>query len=690
MSSSPETAPTPCLSSQAVAITMTYELLFHAVRLPIVIVISISVILRVSYFVLDKFTANHTLLALILTGASTLFARRYIQRIAPSPRDAREGWTKVQVQLPLAVFVLVCVVCRLVLSPLEELFPVRWILTWSPIISWNVTVRAVVFCLALGLSVVMRYIGPPSVMRCSSCPLLEHPFQTSLRNILSNLTTEKLIEVLMAPGANNNPPMMHTHAAAAPHPQLGTPWDYRGKARRFQTPMLTAMVAQVFLTSILSLLVAYISILPIFSLIHGDVASRTSLVLTCLASSLWHLSQTALQYPEINPLRLRGRYGFRYPTSDSLIITSLLGVAFAVLATTYFTHQYHYEMDPTVSANNTSSLWATSLAAGCGIYFYLDVFDRFLQYIICSYGKDMHQVIVEVTDDRSLDAFLEVAIQSLAHGDPKLILSLAEPSTRAYADLERHEVQRHDQVCRSMAEHLLSLSHETSAPLEEDVLRLALLAYYGAGNNLSDTSSEKMNQIRQWIEPPQNRNWQGEPPVVPLVRAISAYIGGLGESLLVCSKPSQQTKRHGPSPWTVAPGAVACATYAIRAGARFLLSNCQASLPTGRLTMLIPVYLSCLYHLESAMMQWAWNVMGATHNREARDVFQTECPEFWPVYQAITEASIAILEALPSREVIQLRDLSPDCSRWVAAIYSKLPAPGGRTSPRSVLPSLGY
>ena len=500
------------------------------------------------------------------------------------------------------------------------------------------------------------------------------------------------------------------------------------------------MVAQIILTAVCSLVVAYTVVLPIVHPLllsnsdddyHDDddktpttvplLFQNNTLVLTCLIASLWHLTQTALTYPELNPLSLRrgsgeggggARFHWRSPFSttpvDRLMVLSILvvGMAFLATTTTTMSSSSSNTAHPTNRNDGDATAWGLlvvcSLAAGSGIYMYLDLFDQFIQYMICNYGKDIHQVVWEAMDDPSHNVLLQVAVESLAHSDHSLLRSLLEPSTRAYADLERHEVQRYQQACQAMAQRLLqseSSQHERPAPLEEDVLRIVLLAHYGAGRDLQDTSSLTMKHILQWIHPSPDHSVGGEPLVVPLVRAISVYIGGLGESLFTCCshkvQPVNPNKQESQSlsphfPWVLAPGTIACATYAVRAGTRFLLTNGQELRPVGRLTMLHPVFLSALHHLESSMVQWVGHssrVLGVTSSsRTAREMFQREYPQLWPIYQAISEASTTLLAALPPRTggTFQ-RHLSPDCSRWVEEIlYSMIPPPA------VVPPTIGY
>lgn len=767
----------PATSSQAVAMAMTYELLIRAIQLPVVILLALSIVLRLSYRILDPFTSHHTLIALTLTGILTKYSRAYIQRIAPSPKDAYEGLKKVEITLPLFLFLLVCGLCKYCVSPLGRMLQIQDVLTWSPCIPWSWMCRAILGCLALSLSVVVRYIGPPSVMRCSSCPLLEHPLQTSIRMLVSNTTVDKILQQLTAPTLNSN--AMRTSSS------IDHTWDYRGKARRFQAPMLTAMMAQVLLTTLCALIVAYASVLPMLASLssshhqqqqqHDHDASspfeKTCVILTCLGASLGHLTHTALALPELHLLRLRRETtttkshpsmsttstmtrGFwdiwRSPTRtttstppNSLMVTTLVSsiivVGLAMWTTTFLdyphpsVHYNHSDDDNNNSHRHHEQVvsyftWTHCLncmVTGAVTFVYLDLFDRFIQFMITNYAKDVHQVIFEVTDDRSIDAVLEIVVQSLAHSDPILTRSLSEPSTLAYADLERHEAHRHEQACQILGERLTSQSFNLhqhnyqhhpvvpSAPLEEDVLRITILAQYGDGVTLEDMSALTKVHIERWINPVpllhggQPSSFRGEPSVVPLTRAIAAYIGGLGHALLKCSSHSSSTsaisinasrenkqlqqKYVSPSsnnnPWAVAPGTIACATYAVRAGGRLLLHNSRnrtasnaggyTYIGSGRLSMLIPVFLSALYTLESAMIQYAKNKIflagGSPHfHGEAGDMFRTEYPEFLPISVAIAEVSMAlILEGLPSRDILHLRHLSPDCSRWVDELFSK-------------------
>jgi hypothetical protein len=116
-----------------------------------------------AYFVLDRFTNNHTILSLLMVCALTLAVRKMIRRSAPSKESAEEAVAKTEVGLPCLMFLASTLVINFIVSPLERVAGIKGILTWSPTISFFSAFRVAAGMLLLGLAVILRFVGPHSV-----------------------------------------------------------------------------------------------------------------------------------------------------------------------------------------------------------------------------------------------------------------------------------------------------------------------------------------------------------------------------------------------------------------------------------------------------------------------------------------------------------------------------------------------
>jgi hypothetical protein len=689
--------------SQVVALSMTYRLFYKVLKAPLVLLLALPIALRLSYFIFDRLTNDHTLLSLIMTAALTSSFRQLILQMAPTKADQQDALAKTSIGLPCLMFAVTCGITNFVLSPLETALGIRSFLTWSPVLTLSLALRACALTLFLGLSVLLRYVGPPSVMRCSSSPLLAHPFQTSLQRLMSKLTMNALLDLI----AGSDMPNQATRA----------PLDFRANARRYQTPLWNAAISQIVISISLSLGVAYMSVLPLFSdsRTHGETSFKVSIILACIIASLTQLARSALngRLHELDPIRHQSHLSWKSSsrllvrlTAGSLVIPLLLVLGSAILARShYYMGDEEKSGDGAAEGEQMGFILACSFVTGSTIYLFLEAFDETVRHLLTTYSSNMRTLVEEIADDDSMETFLDVAIHSLVHSDSSLVNALGSPSKPNFHDLEREELRRNESATKAMATNLLrkSMADETSAHLEEDTLRLAILASFGGGKNLERASPTIEINIRSWIEPEKFAKMtisKGEPGVVPLVRALCAYLGGLGEALFICSGQKGPTLLN---PWLLPPGAIVCATYAVRAATRLILFNLSVSTKiltdwrSTHLSMLIPVFLTSAHQLETGMVKFAQERLleNSTNTRHLgnMDLFRLESPELLPLYQTIFECSLAILERLKSLEGIRRVNFTVnlECSRWIDSILAKIPdqsssSSSGQASPRSVVP----
>jgi hypothetical protein len=102
MSSNGDMSRSPALPtwSQIVALAMTYRRLLEAWAIAPVLTVSAPLVSKMAYFVLDRFTNNHTILSLLMVCALTMDVRKMIRQSASSKESAKEAVAKTEVGLP--------------------------------------------------------------------------------------------------------------------------------------------------------------------------------------------------------------------------------------------------------------------------------------------------------------------------------------------------------------------------------------------------------------------------------------------------------------------------------------------------------------------------------------------------------------------------------------------------------------
>ena len=149
--------------SQIVALSMTYKLIGALCLLVVIVTLAVPLSFKIAYFMLDGLTNDHTVLSLLLTTIATLVTRNMIRQSAPSKRKAEEALAQIAVGLPLLAFTVVVILIRFIVSPIEAQLRIKQLITWSPVITFTFAFRIGTGIILLGLSVILRFIGPQSI-----------------------------------------------------------------------------------------------------------------------------------------------------------------------------------------------------------------------------------------------------------------------------------------------------------------------------------------------------------------------------------------------------------------------------------------------------------------------------------------------------------------------------------------------
>mmetsp|Transcript_31307 Transcript_31307/g.73728 ORF Transcript_31307/g.73728 Transcript_31307/m.73728 type:complete len:217 (+) Transcript_31307:495-1145(+) len=212
---------------------------------------------------------------------------------------------------------------------------------------------------------------------------------------------------------------------------------------------------------------------------------------------------------------------------------------------------------------------------------------------------------------------------------------------------------------QNMAQTLLYKTNkdESSPHLEDDVLRLAILtAFEGAG-------------VHNWIESTSNTGGGHtiDPYAVPIIRALCAYAGGIGEALRFIA----DSEDNHEDAWILPPGALFMGGCAIRGATRWILKSTTLSGKNKSLAILIPVLLNSAYRLEKGLVRYAEALSGSTTKDEADKVklLRNVTPQLLPLFNTLNDSARAVVEETKAKPGFRRLDsLDTDCQRWLRSI----------------------
>jgi len=263
------------------------------------------------------------------------------------------------------------------------------------------------------------------------------------------------------------------------------------------------------------------------------------------------------------------------------------------------------------------------LAVLCGfLALYIYLADSEIRRALFKPEAEIPQMIRELNDDSTHVTRLGVMLRSLL-SDASLVEEVWSPKRApGIGGPEREEIDRSEKLFQDCSKILLRRPDPRSeAPLEEDVLRIAVLESLGGetfGTIHPETDERHYQQINEWIGLPTLRGTGSfEHLSVPLVRGLCVFVGGFGQALAMCSSPTDPAwgdaaKLPRPaSTWTLSPSTFLCLDFAVTALARLIVRSLT---PSGRtlcdwkssvLSNQVPVALKALHRLRTGIAKYS-------------------------------------------------------------------------------------
>jgi hypothetical protein len=531
-----------------------------------------------------------------------------------------------------------------------------------------------------------------------------HLFRSFLR-VFSKQGFNELIDWLTAPSASSSF-SYQTTTIVSQFPASSSPVavDLRNRARRFQMPSIRQSFAQFLLSSIIGVAVAFTTVLPFMSPqgMHGDSPFKAALIGTCCLTPPLHffLMLNGVDH-ELNPARCAaaGSLDLKFLVSGISRMTKSMASSFFWAPPLVSTIMSFWVTDDN-DWSDLFSILTTTLTSSFLLMLYLQLVAEFNKMALCTPDvRDLKKIIDDISEDDTMTSYLDVAMFSILHSNADLVKQVYRPlDASGYVKFEAEEKKRNIQSIATLADILLyNKSGHTGAPLEEDILRLAILeslgGYSRAGATtagLENASLRHAETVEGWMKTSIRANvkgFKGEPEAIPLLRSLCAYIGGLGEALhiIASAKKTEEVQE-----WKIPPGLISCAEYSLNAASRLIVwnfSHSKAALADWRsthLSMLIPVLFESTFRLESGIVEYAHRRSGGKLSslpvENKLRLIKTESHELLSLFAACSRTSLLILEKVQVLEGRDRRlrldfDLNDECSKWVRELQARTEMP---------------
>lgn len=530
-------------------------------------------------------------------------------------------------------------------------------------------------------------------MRCSEAPLRCHPVSVSIRSFWKRCTSlDAFLGLVAAPSDKPG------HLLATSFPI----WQETGY--RYQRPSLRASVGQILISSVVGFILPHW--MPLWEHFRYDSLAQMVLIATSVLTLLAHLMVTALDGTshELDPklyqsVDVKNLMSFRqFPSLFSTFGSAVMVVpAVAVAVVSRYTDDDNN--NAAVSKSSILSLALLALVVTVLITVYLILVNEASKVALCIPVGNIQSIVKEFSPDNSSRDELTVILESILHGNEMLVRSVLDPVQKA-GDLyvKEKELKKGEVNMKSMARVLLFMDRHlesTDARLERDILCMLLLETLGGTEpeatsvDIGNLSPRHEEVVKKWAHP-QNAAFMGvarrEPDVVPLVRALCTYAGGLGEALQIVSLPPNAPQRLAltdglpMTSWLLPPGARACSEWAIRGASRLIVYSLKSTQGpasdwrSSSLSILIPVMLQATFSLRMGILRYA------RMNQDRRAALVTDSIEIdWlsgtnkvlrPIVSACDESSRMVIKTLESMDGASQMNMpmSSNCVEWLQTL----------------------
>lgn len=587
------------------------------------------------------------------------------------------------------------------------------------IFSWLTThtLRLSLGMVVMSILVAQCFVGPTAFVQYSTIPLPSNPIHGIISKIMSNLTSPgTFLELLVNPDPKQS---------LSQEIENRTTKKFSGV--RYQSPTLLRICSQVLVHAIGGLLCARTVIPPssVQDYAEGSLVSTSCTFISIAVYITIHLSNThdaALRESSLISSAFHSNTMasvLRYIMKQFCSMGSDGGMVFYWMFTPLLSMTtlrcFSNLMD------NTS--WTDILLVLPIIYFTTFLFATYM--IIMHIVIHMMLLVKGLNADRLISTSMEsfrsndytvedLMVESVLGGfctheelmmiiKPRATKALPGISSYAHEDIEEEEVQRNDEMISVVAASILEGKACFNITMQHELLKIHLLESIGGDDGCLQTTkamdmsqrhhSNLLRRLNNGLVPGLLMN---QAPIVPVLRTLLAYTGGVGEALTVLMKTTHLKTTTCSMPLFT----LAALAYAVRGASRLITLNLVEK-PNmnsnggrhSRTSMLIPSFFISVYKLRCGLLDYAQYLSllenetdiatldRTTKTRVTQNSYSASEVEVKTLISFITlkyidlsnllsiceESAFIVKEAVEGRSYID--NLQPDCVKWIHSIH---------------------
>ena len=609
--------------------------------LPAIAALFVPPLLFISIEVLNIVSKGYGVVSLSSALAFTTISCFKIKQLAPSPQKLEQA-----LQYRNRLFSL---------SLLASLLSYRYILSKiMPVslkshndldfASLSVGARFATGVLFLSVLVMLRFVGPAAVAQCSTFPLHSNPYEKFLYNFGSFQRFLNLLlshdEIAARGNANANANAKHATTQSTSDAQSRDK-KYALEPKRFKSPTFTKTIIQIFLHGYFGALFAQSTVSPILlsrgvdamvvyhvtcscallasltfvatyitcernhelnskvSSIFGGLSTKN--VMAMVGKKLWHQIQISgflfywLVIPFLGLLLIWLKEGGTVEDSgmtlgkslQAVILSHVVTAAMALYIMSCDIMQREILLQPGL---NVHRFIQKSGATEENV----EVEDVIVEIILSGFGRKLLENVISPRLNVDRDGRMALPNAFKKRGLGGVGIAIGE------CDLEQEELRRNDAAIMVVKRGIEMGRICGHTSLEDDLLKICVLE----GLSTQEDAANVTMGLSELRRREMSRNACVQPTMVPVLRSISAYVGGIGASL---SDPT--------STLSIPPSAKTALEYAVKASARVIILNMIGSDGSGRVTkkynrisLMLPVVLESVYRLRSGIYDYALNI----------------------------------------------------------------------------------
>mmetsp|Transcript_32316 Transcript_32316/g.47796 ORF Transcript_32316/g.47796 Transcript_32316/m.47796 type:complete len:685 (+) Transcript_32316:1595-3649(+) len=645
--------------NNVVAIIYIVRILFLVWILPPVLVIVCPFVVHLIFSIVDLFSNGFGALLILCTITFTLGGKVIISAYSPSARQREDALRKSSVALPVLSFIGSRLLLWFLLIPvsvslgIDNFLKVRLQLPYMKLLSMSTAM------VILGLSVVFRYVGPMSVVRCSPFPLVSRPLTTFVRSMGTRFTSfEALLGFLSAPTPNTT--------LAIPGAAMNQSSLLNNKFRRYQGPTLQPALVLLMVSSCLALLVSFV-----YCSQQSDLPS-IMLHLSFLLPVLMHLMMTCLdgKSHELDPVRYQKKIwqpNKDMPQLHAYLRSILCSILFVPICVSF------WKCDQSISFQQRWKIILLSIFIAGLSSLYLSVIDFMCRVFLFKSRFNLQRLVTDVTTEISHGKSAEVAIGSFLMENSALVESVFRPAER-YLPLEDQELRRNELDAKALVE--ATAFKFSDFGLAEDLLRALILESLGGTDGALTSnlgaSQRHMKMVENFVGKNPNSKIginHGETLAVPFVRALCAYVSGFGLELeRISARPIGGTAAM--ESWALPPCAIHCSKWAIIGATRCVVYSITSDDVIAStdwrgscLSMFVPTLLVAAFRLRCGVLSYE------------KDVFLKREFHLLAMIDTCDTCATFLLKTLQRLEGVRPFEISipyKECRLWIEKLTSRI------------------